>query len=78
ANVAHGIEAVLTLYHATLKKGVEVEFEVDPSVDEIYCYPDELSQVWTNVLHNAVYAMRNEGKLHISVRPEGRMLKVEF
>ncbi len=78
ANVAQGIEAVLTLYHATLKKGVEVEMDVDPSVDEIYCYPDELSQVWTNVLHNAVYAMRNEGKLHISVRPEGQMLKVEI
>ena len=78
ANVAQGIEAVLTLYHATLKKGVEVELDVDPSVEEIYCYPDELSQVWTNVLHNAVYAMRNEGKLNISVRPEGAMLKVEI
>jgi signal transduction histidine kinase len=78
ANVAQGIEAVLTLYHATLKRGVEVELDVDPSVDEIYCYPDELSQVWTNVLHNAVYAMRNEGKLVISVRPEGNMLRVDI
>jgi len=32
---------------------------------QIYCFPDELSQVWTNLIHNALQAMDNQGFLTI-------------
>ena len=66
ANIIEGIETVLTLYHNQLKHGIEVvkNFEAVP---EIMCYPDELNQVWTNLIHNSIYAMQEKGILEITV-----------
>jgi len=66
ADIAEGIETVLTLYHNQIKTGVEVirNYEELPPV---LCYPDELNQVWTNLIHNALQAMENKGKLTISL-----------
>lgn len=64
SNVIDGIETVLTLYNNQVKQGIEVskKYEIIP---EILCYPDELNQVWTNILHNAIYAMELKGNLDI-------------
>mgnify|MGYP001123429440 CR=1 FL=1 len=66
ANPIDGIETVLTLYHNQLKQGVEVvrNYEDIPSIS---CYPDELNQVWTNLIHNALQAMHHQGTLTIDV-----------
>jgi signal transduction histidine kinase len=34
------------------------------------CFPDELNQVWTNLIHNALQAMNHEGTLTIGIRQE--------
>ncbi|MDM8550651.1 ATP-binding protein [Desulfobacterales bacterium HSG2] len=67
SELSGGIETVLTLYHNQLKQGIEVirNYEKFPPVP---CYPDELNQVWTNIIHNAIQAMDNQGKLEIDVR----------
>ncbi len=64
ANIIEGIETVLTLYQNQLKQGVELvrRYENLPSV---LCYPDELNQVWTNLIHNALQAMDYKGTLAI-------------
>ncbi|MDT8325318.1 MAG: ATP-binding protein, partial [Bacteroidota bacterium] len=67
ANITEGIETVLTLYHNQLKHGVEVVRHFEP-VPNIHCFPDELNQVWTNLIHNAIQAMHYEGQLDIHVR----------
>lgn len=67
ANIADGIETVLTLYHNTLKQGVDVEKRF-ANIVPIFCFPDELNQVWTNLIHNAIQAMKNKGKLIISIQ----------
>ena len=56
------LETVLTLYQSQIKKGIELirEFEDIPA---ILCWPDELNQVWTNLIHNALQAMHYEGTL---------------
>ncbi len=66
ADVTEGIEVVLTLYHNWLKKGVEVIRKYD-RVPAIPCYPDELNQVWTNLIHNAIQAMDSHGTIEIAV-----------
>ena len=66
ANIAEGIEVVLTLYHNQIKHGIDVNKQYD-DVPLIPCYPDELNQVWTNLLHNAIQAMDGKGALEISV-----------
>jgi two-component system NtrC family sensor kinase len=32
----------------------------------VFCYPDELNQVWTNLIHNALQAMDYKGILTIN------------
>ncbi|RLD70295.1 MAG: hypothetical protein DRJ10_20525, partial [Bacteroidetes bacterium] len=66
ANIIEGIETVLTLYNNQLKHGIEVKKNFK-TVPEIMCYPDELNQVWTNLIHNSIYAMQEKGKLEIIV-----------
>lgn len=67
ANITDGLETILTLYHNQLKHGVEV-IRRYAETPPILCYPDELNQVWTNLIHNALQAMENKGTLEIEVR----------
>jgi signal transduction histidine kinase len=61
------LNTVLDLYHNQLKQGIEVirEFQDIPA---IWCFPDELIQVWTNLIHNAIQAMGGMGTLKLSIR----------
>jgi signal transduction histidine kinase len=65
-NLTDGIETVLTLYHNQLKLGVEV-IRNYAQLPQILCYPDDLNQVWTNLIHNALQAMDYKGTLTIDV-----------
>jgi PAS domain S-box-containing protein len=64
-NINVSIETVLTLYHNQLKQNTEVVRDF-ADLPEIYCYPDELIQVWTNITHNAIQAMNGRGTLTIT------------
>jgi signal transduction histidine kinase len=50
-------------------------YQASPS---ILCYPDELHQVWTNLLHNALQAMNNRGTLTIDVTQHQPSVIVSF
>jgi signal transduction histidine kinase len=63
-NLSEGIETVLTLYHSQLKHHVTV-IKNYSDLPPVLCYPDELNQVWTNLIHNALQAMNNKGTLQI-------------
>ena len=67
----NSLDTVLTLYGNQLKAGVEVERDYAPSMPQIYCYPDELQQVWTNIIHNAIQAMDSVGKVKVQTKREG-------
>ncbi|MEM7347650.1 MAG: ATP-binding protein, partial [Chloroflexota bacterium] len=64
ASIVDGIETVLTLYHNQLKRGVEVIRRYE-DIPLIPCYVDELNQVWTNLIFNAIQAMDHSGTLVI-------------
>ncbi len=68
-DIVEGIETVLTIYHSQIKLNTELirEFE---SVPLIMGYPDELNQVWTNLVHNALQAMDYKGELKINVKTQ--------
>jgi signal transduction histidine kinase len=44
---------------------VEVVRNYQAQLPAVLCYPDELNQVWTNLIHNALQAMDNQGTLTI-------------
>ena len=66
-NLVENIETVLTLYHNQLKQSIEVVKDFD-DVPLINCYPDELVQVWSNLVSNAIQAMNYQGRLEIHIR----------
>ena len=77
ANLTEGIETVLTLYQNYFKQGVNV-IRNYAELPPILCYPDELNQVWTNLLHNALQAMDNRGTLTIDVTTIDDQAKISF
>ena len=73
--LTEGIETVLTLYYSQLKHSVELIRNYS-DIPAIFCYPDELNQVWTNLIHNAIQAMDNQGTLTIDVAQENQQVKI--
>lgn len=71
------IDLVLTIYHNSLKYGVEVIKQYE-TVPEILGYPDELNQVWTNIIHNAIQSMGDRGTLKIHVYQPGETVVAKF
>ena len=70
SDLREGIETVLTIYQNQIKHGTELvrRFEEVPPVQ---CLPDELNQVWTNLVHNALQAMDYKGTLTLGLRRDG-------
>ncbi len=62
-----GIETILTIYQNHFKNDLTLvrQYEEQPMV---YCYPDEMNQVWTNLILNAMQAMKYQGTLTIALR----------
>jgi signal transduction histidine kinase len=65
--ITKSIDIVLELYHNQIKRSIELVRDYE-SVPEILGYPDELIQVWTNLIHNAIQAMPHGGTLTIQTR----------
>jgi two-component system NtrC family sensor kinase len=75
--LSEGIESVLELYRNQLKHKIEVIRSYQP-LPPIRAYPDELNQVWTNLLHNAIQAMNGTGRLEIRVSQDEGDMVVQF
>lgn len=67
-DIIKNIENILVLYHNQLKQKVEVVKDYGEEILNIWGNPDELAQVWTNLIQNAIYAMKDGGTLTIRVR----------
>jgi predicted ATPase/signal transduction histidine kinase/tRNA A-37 threonylcarbamoyl transferase component Bud32 len=76
-NLADGIETVLTLYQNQIKYGVKVIRNFEP-IPLVPCYTDELNQVWTNLIHNALQAMDYQGTLEISLQAVSDRVQVSI
>lgn len=76
ASLADNLETVVTLYYNQIKHGVELvrRFD-DPGL--VVARHDELNQVWTNIVHNALQAMGHRGRLELGVYREGEHVRVE-
>jgi signal transduction histidine kinase len=68
ADVHELLRSTLTMFADRLSKdagkdanAITVVKEFDRSLPEIPCYPGDLNQVWTNIIDNAIAAMRDEG-----------------
>jgi signal transduction histidine kinase len=87
ADVHEGLRSTLSMFADRLSKdaskdtkAVTVIKDFDKSLPEIPCYPGDLNQVWTNIIDNAIAAMRDKGgTLTVRTCREGEsMARVEI
>jgi signal transduction histidine kinase len=77
-DVREGLESTLVMLGHKLRNGVEVAREYGADVPRIDAYAGELNQVWTNLIDNAVDAMKTGGTLRVTTRAEGDAVIVEI
>lgn len=77
-DVHEGLESTLTLLEHKLKQGVEVTREYDRSLSRICTYGNELNQVWTNLIDNAIDAMNGQGHLWVRTSQENDDVFIEI
>ena len=67
SNLKENMETVLTILNNKLKNSIEVIKHYD-QIPPIYCFPDELNQIWTNLIHNSIQAMQGNGIIQIEIK----------
>lgn len=78
-DIHEGLENTLTILGHKLRKGnIQVHKEYDRTIPRLTVYGSELSQVWTNLLINAIQALQGEGQIWIRTRCESDMALVEI
>jgi signal transduction histidine kinase len=60
-------------------KPIKLVKEMDYTLPELQCYPGDLNQVWTNIIDNAIQAMKGKGTLTLrSARVGDDMVRIEI
>ena len=74
-NIHEGIESTLTLLQHQLKSRIRIEKDFG-ELPEIECHPNQLNQVFMNILANAAQAIPQRGRIHIRTWAERDQVKV--
>jgi len=79
ASLKEGIETTLTLYQNSFKSGVNLKTNFEDCPD-ILCFPDEMNQIWTNLIQNSLQAMDYRGEIKVSLRndPQTQRVQIDF
>jgi two-component system NtrC family sensor kinase len=72
-----GMESTLVIIAHLLKGGIQVERRYG-ALPPVECHPNQINQVFMNLLINACQAMGDEGRLTISTRPLGDEVEVQI
>ena len=73
-----GLENTVVIMQHKLKKGVSVKREYSPTLPRIEAYASELNQVWTNIIDNAVDAMKGKGEIILRTYAKDECAVVEI
>lgn len=77
-DVHEGLENTLIILKHKLGNGVIVKRDFATSLPQIESYASELNQVWTNLIDNAIDAMRGKGEITIRTYASGSNVVVEI
>jgi signal transduction histidine kinase len=70
ADIQDELENVLTLYQGQIKSDTELVCHFT-RVAPLLCFPEQLNQIWVNLIHNALQAMQERGTLTVSLERIG-------
>ncbi|NBH01703.1 ATP-binding protein [Amycolatopsis sp. SID8362] len=76
-DVHDGLDSTLVMLSGKIG-GLRVVKEYDRSLPKIPAYPGELNQVWTNIIDNAIGAMKGEGTLTLRTWGQNEQIRVEI
>jgi signal transduction histidine kinase len=77
-DVVQSLETTLTILNYKLKRGVDVERDYQPIPLLVDSFGSELNQVWTNIIDNAIDAMRGHGKVRLRTYREETCAVIEI
>ena len=77
-DVHQGLDNTLIILRSKTKQGIRIVREYADDLPKITAYGSELNQVWTNILDNAIDAMKGQGTITIRTRKEGNEVVVEL
>ena len=77
-DVAKGLENTLTILNHKIKRGITVHREYEKIPLLVNSYGSELNQVWTNIIDNAIDAMKGTGELRIRTYRDDDCVVVEI
>src|SRR5437868_1273465 len=77
-DVVKTIENTLTIMNHKLKHGVTVKREYEGNALFVSSFGSELSQVWTNIIDNAIDAMGGKGELRVRASRDHDSIMVEI
>jgi len=69
--------AVMLGRQQALAKSVDIKLQTDPSLPEVEHDSDQIHQVLLNLLLNSLQAIDTNGKITVTVKPQGKMAAVE-
>jgi two-component system, NtrC family, sensor kinase len=75
ANVADELDAVLAAHRSQMQQNVTLVRHYE-RVPKLHCAPNELSQLWSHLIHNALQAMEYAGTLTVSIRQTGEEVMI--
>jgi signal transduction histidine kinase len=75
--VTEGLETTIAIYNNLLKRNINLIRDYH-DIPDIWGYPDELIQVWTNLIYNALQAMESGGTLTIATRKQEQGIEVSI
>ncbi len=76
-DLTDGLETTLTILHNQLRYGITVT-KVYAALPRVPVYMDQLNQVWTNLIHNAIQAMDGKGEITIETFQRGAEVGVSI
>jgi signal transduction histidine kinase len=77
-NVHEGLNDTLVMLRSQIKSGITVERQYDEDLPHIEARGNELNQVWTNIIDNAITAMNGKGTLKIKTFRQDNWIIVQI
>jgi signal transduction histidine kinase len=77
-NIHEGLDNTLIILQNKLKTGVTVHRNYAGDLPHIQAHGSELNQVWTNIIDNAIAAMKGQGELTLRTFAENQWVVVEI
>ncbi len=77
-DVHDGLENTLTILRHKWKQGITINRNYARGLPKIEAYASELNQVWTNIIDNAIDALKGEGELTLCTYGEPDHLCIEI